>query len=105
MSTTSGTLPTAPAVLREQPGGETMRSIVLNGFGRPDSLVYTEIPKPRPKHGEVVIEVKGFGINHAELHMRRGEWAEARKSAASNASGSSIPAPAMNFRSAPRSPR
>jgi NADPH:quinone reductase-like Zn-dependent oxidoreductase len=24
-----------------------------------------------------VIEVKAFGINHAEMHMRRGEWAEA----------------------------
>src|SRR4029450_4750766 len=36
-----------------------------------------EIPKPLPKAGEVVIQVKGFGINHAELHMRRGEWAEA----------------------------
>ena len=25
----------------------------------------------------MVIKVEGFGINHAELHMRRGEWAEA----------------------------
>jgi NADPH:quinone reductase-like Zn-dependent oxidoreductase len=70
-------LPTAPAVVREQPGGETMRAVVLNGFGGLDSLVYTDIPKPLPKDGEVVIKVKGFGINHAELHMRRGEWAEA----------------------------
>ena len=81
METTSNsstsTLPTAPAVVREQPGGETMRAIVLNGFGGLDSLVYTDIPKPLPKDGEVVIKVKGFGINHAELHMRRGEWAEA----------------------------
>src|SRR6202008_2621709 len=70
-------LPTAPAVVREQPGGESMRAIILKGFGGLDSLVYTDIPKPLPKPGEVVIEVKGFGINHAEMHMRRGEWAEA----------------------------
>ena len=70
-------LPTAPAVVREQPGGETMRAIILKGFGGLDSLVYAEIPKPLPKDGEVVIQVKGFGINHAEIHMRRGEWAEA----------------------------
>lgn len=70
-------LPTAPAVVREQPGGETMRAIILEKFGGLDSLVYTEIPKPLPKDGEVVIAVQGFGINHAELHMRRGEWAEA----------------------------
>jgi NADPH2:quinone reductase len=70
-------LPTAPAVVREQPGGETMRAIILEKFGDLDSLVYTDIPKPLPKDGEVVIAVKGFGINHAEIHMRRGEWAEA----------------------------
>jgi NADPH:quinone reductase len=77
MNTASTTLPTAPAVVREQPGGETMRAIILTGFGGLDRLVYTEIPKPLPRDGEVVIEVKGFGINHAEIHMRRGEWAEA----------------------------
>ena len=54
-----------------------MRAIVLEKFGGLDSLVYADIPKPLPKEGEVVIEVKGFGINHAEMHMRRGEWAEA----------------------------
>jgi NADPH:quinone reductase-like Zn-dependent oxidoreductase len=54
-----------------------MRAIILEKFGGLDSLVYTDIPKPLPKNGEVVIAVKGFGINHAELHMRRGEWAEA----------------------------
>ncbi|OMC49356.1 alcohol dehydrogenase [Mycobacterium sp. IS-2888] len=68
---------TAPAVVREQPGGEGMRAIILKGFGGLDSLVYADIPKPLPKNGEVVIKVQGFGINHAEMHMRRGEWAEA----------------------------
>jgi NADPH:quinone reductase len=70
-------LPTAPAIVREVPGGETMRAVVLEKFGGLDSLVYTDIPKPLPRDGEVTIEIKGFGINHAELHMRRGEWAEA----------------------------
>jgi NADPH:quinone reductase len=77
MSASTTTLPTAPAVVREQPGAESMRAIILKGFGGLDRLVYTEIPKPQPKDGEVVIRVKGFGINHAEIHMRRGEWAEA----------------------------
>ena len=70
-------LPTTPAVVREKAGGETMRAIILTGFGGLDTLVYTDIPKPLPKDGEVVIRVKAFGINHAEIHMRRGEWAEA----------------------------
>src|SRR5262245_53465296 len=56
-----------------------MRAIVLEKFGGLDSLVYEEIPDPEPKAGHVVIEIKGFGINHAEMHMRRGEWAEAAR--------------------------
>jgi NADPH:quinone reductase-like Zn-dependent oxidoreductase len=58
-------------------GDFIMRAIVLEKFGGPESLVYKEIPEPEPETGYVVIEVKAFGINHAEMHMRRGEWAEA----------------------------
>ncbi len=56
-----------------------MRAIVLEKFGGLDSLVYKEIPDPEPMAGHVIIEIKAFGINHAEMHMRRGEWAEAAK--------------------------
>src|SRR6516165_5582212 len=54
-----------------------MRAIFLEKFGGLDSLVYKDIPEPEPKAGHVVIQIKAFGINHAEVHMRRGEWAEA----------------------------
>jgi NADPH:quinone reductase-like Zn-dependent oxidoreductase len=54
-----------------------MRAIVIDHFGGLDGLVIKEIPKPEPKEGHVVIQVKAFGINHAEMHMRKGEWAEA----------------------------
>ncbi|SPM40320.1 NADPH:quinone reductase or related Zn-dependent oxidoreductase [Mycobacterium numidiamassiliense] len=74
---TATMLPAHPAVVREHPGGDSMRAIILSGFGGLDRLVYADIPKPLPKDGEVVIAVRGFGINHAEMHMRRGEWAEA----------------------------
>jgi NADPH2:quinone reductase len=56
-----------------------MRAIVLEKFGGLDSLVYKEIPDPEPKACYVVIEIKAFGLNHAQMHMRRGEWAEAAK--------------------------
>jgi NADPH:quinone reductase-like Zn-dependent oxidoreductase len=56
-----------------------MRAIVREKFGGPECLVIQDIPEPEPKPGHVVIEVKAFGINHAEMHMRRGEWAEAAK--------------------------
>ena len=56
-----------------------MRAIVIEKFGGPESLVYTELPAPEPEPGYVVIQIKAFGLNHAEMHMRRGEWAEAAK--------------------------
>ncbi|MGV9855414.1 zinc-binding alcohol dehydrogenase family protein [Streptomyces sp. NPDC003442] len=56
-----------------------MRAIVIEKFGGPEGLVHTELPEPEPKAGHVVIDIKAFGLNHAEMHMRRGEWAEAAK--------------------------
>ena len=53
-----------------------MRAILRTGFGGPEVLEIREIPEPEPKAGHAVIEVKAFGINHAEMHMRKGEWAE-----------------------------
>jgi NADPH:quinone reductase-like Zn-dependent oxidoreductase len=53
-----------------------MRAILRKKFGGPEVLEIREIPEPDPKAGHAVVEVKAFGLNHAELHMRRGEWAE-----------------------------
>ena len=53
-----------------------MRAILRTGFGGPEVLVIRTIPDPEPKPGHVVIQVRAFGLNHAELHMRKGEWAE-----------------------------
>lgn len=53
-----------------------MRAILRTGFGGPEVLEIREVPEPEPKAGHAVIEVKAFGINHAEMHMRKGEWAE-----------------------------
>jgi NADPH:quinone reductase len=54
-----------------------MRAIIIKHFGGLDSLVIENLPEPIPQPGSVLIEVKAFGINHAETHMRKGEWAEA----------------------------
>jgi NADPH:quinone reductase len=55
-----------------------MRAIVIDHFGPGlDCLFIKEMPEPEPKPGYVVIEEKAFGINHAEMHMRKGLWAEA----------------------------
>jgi NADPH:quinone reductase len=51
---------------------ETMRAVVLDRPGPPESLVVRERPIPRPGVGEVLIAVKAFGLNRSELHTRRG---------------------------------
>ena len=56
-----------------------MRAIVIQQYGGPEQLVIQEIPNPEPAPGHVLIEVKAFGINHAETYMRKGERAEAAK--------------------------
>jgi NADPH2:quinone reductase len=53
-----------------------MKAIIIEKFGGPENLVIKDVVKPQPKKGEVTIAVKAFGLNHAEVHMRRGEWAE-----------------------------
>jgi NADPH:quinone reductase len=54
-----------------------MRAIVITKPGGPEVLEIQEVADPVPGEGEVLIEVKAFGINHAETHMRKGEWPEA----------------------------
>ena len=54
-----------------------LRAIVITEHGGPDVLQLKELPDPVPTNGDVLIRVRAFGINHAETHMRKGEWAEA----------------------------
>lgn len=53
-----------------------MDAIVITRFGGPEVLEHQLLPKPTPVPGEVLIHVKAFGLNHAEMHMRKGEWDE-----------------------------
>jgi NADPH2:quinone reductase len=53
-----------------------MRATVITRNGGPEVLEIQELPDPVPGDGEVLIRVKAFGINHAETHMRKGEWPE-----------------------------
>jgi NADPH:quinone reductase len=56
---------------------DVMRAIVIKQYGGPDVLSIEERPDPKPQSGQILIEVKAFGINHAETHMREGKWPEA----------------------------
>ncbi len=50
----------------------TMRAVVLDAPGPPEALSIREIPRPRPRPGWVLIEVRAFGLNRSELHTRLG---------------------------------
>lgn len=55
----------------------TMKAVLSSKFGPVKNLVIKDVPKPSATiPGTALIRVKTFGINHAEMHMRRGEWAE-----------------------------
>jgi NADPH2:quinone reductase len=53
-----------------------MNAIVRERYGSPEQLVIRKRPVPEPKRGHIVIEVKAFGVNHAETYMRKGEWGD-----------------------------
>jgi NADPH2:quinone reductase len=53
-----------------------MKAITRKQFGGPEVLEVSDLPDPKSAPGHVLIEVKAFGVNHAETHMRKGEWPE-----------------------------
>ena len=54
-----------------------MRAMVITEPGGPEVLQIEEVADPVPGDGDVLIRVRAFGVNHAETHMRKGEWPEA----------------------------
>lgn len=53
-----------------------MKAIVRKAYGGTDQLSIEEVERPEPKQDQVLIEVKAFGINRAEIYMRKGQWGD-----------------------------
>jgi NADPH:quinone reductase-like Zn-dependent oxidoreductase len=53
-----------------------MRAIVIKQYGGAEVLAIEHRPAPDPKPDHVVIEVKAFGLNHAEIYFRKGAWGD-----------------------------
>lgn len=53
-----------------------MKAMVRKAFGGPEQLVSKDVPIPSPGTNEVLIRVRAFGINHAEIYMRKGAWGD-----------------------------
>jgi NADPH2:quinone reductase len=49
-----------------------MRAVVLDGLGPPEALTIRSVPIPQPGPRTVLIEVKAFGLNRSEMHLRHG---------------------------------
>ncbi|NCW63253.1 MAG: alcohol dehydrogenase, partial [Betaproteobacteria bacterium] len=66
---------------------KTMSGVYLTGHGGLDKLVYLEdIPVPTPQAGEVLIEVKGAGVNNTDINTRLG-WYSKKVTSDTNAGG------------------
>lgn len=50
-----------------------MRAVVAERAGGPEVLAVREVPTPSAREGWVLVRVKAFGLNRAELFTRRGE--------------------------------
>jgi NADPH:quinone reductase len=53
-----------------------MRAIVIKQYGGPEVLAIEERAAPSPSQDQVLIEVKAFGLNHAEIYFRKGAWGD-----------------------------
>ncbi|MGX9144124.1 NADP-dependent oxidoreductase [Mesorhizobium sp. 128a] len=51
-----------------------MRAVIQNSVGGPDVLVIADRPNPTPKHGDVLVRVKGAGINPVDGAVRGGYY-------------------------------
>ncbi|BAE55604.1 unnamed protein product [Aspergillus oryzae RIB40] len=55
-----------------------MEAIVANEPGPPDVLHLESYPRPPPKSGEILIEVKAFGLSRSDILARQGHTADAK---------------------------
>jgi NADPH:quinone reductase-like Zn-dependent oxidoreductase len=56
-----------------------MRAITIDQYGGPEVLSIRDVPDPEPVSGQVIVEVKAFGLNHAEVYFRKGVWGDVAK--------------------------
>lgn len=51
-----------------------MKAILVEEFGEPEVLRYTDVERPAPSEGEALIEVRSAGINYADTMRRRNQY-------------------------------
>jgi len=51
-----------------------MKAVLVQEFGGPEVLRVAEVERPRPRAGEVLVEVEAAGVNRADLLTRSGRY-------------------------------
>ncbi len=51
-----------------------MKAIVIRQTGGPEVMAVTEVPMPEPKPGEVLVRVRGSGVNFIDIYLREGRY-------------------------------
>lgn len=51
-----------------------MKATVLEEFGGPEKLVYTDYPDPRVGDDEILVRVEACGVNHIDIWIRTGTY-------------------------------
>jgi NADPH:quinone reductase len=54
--------------------GDTMKAVQISEFGGPEVMELADIPRPEPAEGQVLVEVRGAGINYADTHTRTDDY-------------------------------
>lgn len=49
-----------------------MKAAVIERQGGLENLVYRDFPDPEPRAGEVLVRIRGCGLNHLDIFVRRG---------------------------------
>ncbi len=56
-----------------------MKTILVEEFGEPEVLQYTDAERPSPGEGEALIEVRSAGVNYADTMRRRNQYVESQE--------------------------
>lgn len=53
----------------------TMRAVAIRGYGGPEVLAFGDYPRPEPKPGEMLVEIRAAAVNPADGKWRAGMFA------------------------------